>query len=337
VTGQDGSYLAEHLLNQGHEVFGLNRRTSLFNTQRVDHIFKDVHIEEKGLRLVHGDMSDAPSLQRAIHQVGPDRIFNLASQSHVAVSFEEPEYTANSTGLGTLRILETLRNLDHSNNIRFYQASSSELFGGQTKDTLNEDSPFLPRSPYAAAKLYAHNITSNYREAFNIFAVNGILFNHESPRRGATFVTRKITLGVSKIANGSKLPIFLGNLDAVRDWGHAKDYVRAMSMMLEAEVPKDYVVATGEGHTVRDFLIKAFEVVDVFLEFEGTGPNEKIINKANGQILAEVDSRYFRPLEVGHLIGDSSRIRQELNWLPEITFDQLVEEMVLTDLKTKAL
>lgn len=332
VTGQDGSYLAELLLEQGHEVFGLKRRTSLFNTQRIDHIYKDSHLKDVGLRLVHGDMSDASSLQRAIYEVQPNRIYNLAAQSHVAVSFDEPEYTADATGLGTLRLLEAIRNLHAEKEIRFYQASTSELYGGQTKNLLNEDSLFSPRSPYAAAKLYAHSLTKNYREAFSIFAVNGILFNHESPRRGPTFVTRKITMGLANILKGSTMPIFLGNLDAVRDWGHAKDYVRAMNLILEAPEAKDYVVATGKGHSIREFLLTACSALDLDVEFRGSGIEEILVEKKSGKVLVQIDKHYFRPLEVDHLIGDSTRIQNDLGWKPLITFEQLVQEMVNHDL-----
>ena len=332
VTGQDGSYLAELLLDQGHEVFGLKRRTSLFNTQRIDHIYKDSHLQGKGLRLVHGDMSDASSLQRAIYEVKPNRIYNLAAQSHVAVSFDEPEYTADATGLGTLRLLEAIRNLHTDTQIRFYQASTSELFGGQTKNLLNENSLFSPRSPYAAAKMYAHILTKNYREAFSIFAVNGILFNHESPRRGPTFVTRKITMGLANIMAGSEMPIYLGNLDAIRDWGHAKDYVRAMNLILESPNPNDYVVATGVGHSVRDFLYAACSVLGLEVEFSGEGVDETLVERKTSRILAKVDKHYFRPLEVDHLIGDPTRIREDLEWWPLISFEQLVEEMVTFDL-----
>lgn len=332
ITGQDGSYLAELLLEQGHEVFGLKRRTSLFNTQRIDHIYKDSHLQEKGLRLVHGDMSDASSLQRAIYEVKPNRIYNLAAQSHVAVSFDEPEYTADATGLGTLRLLEVIRNLHAEKEIKFYQASTSELFGGQTIGLLNEESLFSPRSPYAAAKMYAHTLTKNYREGFNIFAVNGILFNHESPRRGPTFVTRKITMGLANIMAGSAMPIYLGNLDAIRDWGHAKDYVRAMNLILEAPKPKDYVVATGVGHSIREFLQAACSVLNIEVEFRGIGTDEILVEKKTERILVKVDKHYFRPLEVNQLIGDPSLIHKDLGWHPMISFEQLVEEMVEYDL-----
>ena len=332
ITGQDGSYLAELLLEQGHEVFGLKRRTSLFNTQRIDHIYKDSHLQGKGLRLVHGDMSDASSLQRAIYEVKPNRIYNLAAQSHVAISFDEPEYTADATGLGTLRLLEVIRNLHAEKDVKFYQASTSELFGGQTRSLLNEDSLFSPRSPYAAAKMYAHTLTKNYRDAFNIFAVNGILFNHESPRRGPTFVTRKITMGLANIMAGSTMPIYLGNLDAIRDWGHAKDYVRAMNLILEAPLPKDYIVATGKGHSIREFLQAACSVLNIEVEFRGVGIEEILVEKNSERILVKVDKHYFRPLEVDHLIGDSTLIQKELGWKPMISFAQLVEEMITFDL-----
>lgn len=332
ITGQDGSYLAELLLDQGHEVFGLKRRTSLFNTQRIDHIYKDSHLHERGLRLIHGDMSDASSIQRAINEVKPSRIYNLAAQSHVAVSFDEPEYTADATGLGTLRLLEAIRNLNKTDEIRLYQASTSELFGGQTRELLNEDSPFDPRSPYAAAKMYAHTLIRNYREAFNIFAVNGILFNHESPRRGPTFVTRKITMGLARYMAGSNMPIYLGNLDAIRDWGHAKDYVSAMNLILESENPKDYIVATGVGHSIREFLEASCAVLDLDVEFVGNGKDEILVDKTSGKVIVQVDEFYFRPLEVDCLIGDSSLIRSDLGWEPKISFEQMVEEMVKLDL-----
>jgi GDPmannose 4,6-dehydratase len=332
ITGQDGSYLAELLLDQGHEVFGLKRRTSLFNTQRIDHIYKDSHLMGKGLRLLHGDMSDASSIQRAIYEVKPNRIYNLAAQSHVGVSFDEPEYTADATGLGVLRVLEAIRNLHAEEEIRLYQASTSELFGGQSREMLNEESIFDPRSPYAAAKMYAHTLTKSYREAFDLFAVSGILFNHESPRRGPTFVTRKITMGLARIMAGSAMPIYLGNLDAVRDWGHAKDYVVAMNLIMEAPKPKDYVVATGIGHSIREFLETSCAILSLEVEFVGHGKDETLIDKKTGRVLVKVDEHYFRPLEVDHLIGDSSLIRAELGWEPNISFETLVEEMLIHDL-----
>jgi GDPmannose 4,6-dehydratase len=265
--------------------------------------------------------------------VKPNRIYNLAAQSHVAVSFDEPEYTADATGLGTLRLLEAIRNLHAEKDVRFYQASTSELFGGQAHVSLNEESPFSPRSPYAAAKMYAHTLTKNYREAFGIFAVNGILFNHESPRRGPTFVTRKITMGLAKIMAGSTMPIYLGNLDAIRDWGHAKDYVGAMNLILESDIPSDYVVAMGSGHSIRDFLLTACSILRLEVEFLGVGTEETLVEKRTGRVLVKVDKHYFRPLEVDHLIGDSSLIRSQLGWEPKISFEELVEEMVAYDLK----
>jgi GDPmannose 4,6-dehydratase len=333
ITGQDGSYLAELLLSQGHDVFGVRRRSSSFNTGRIDHIYKDSHLNEKGLRLVHGDMSDASSLHRVISQIEPDRIYNLAAQSHVGVSFDEPEYTADTVALGTLRLLEVIRSLGGEDSIRLYQASTSELFGGQQKELLTELSLFDPRSPYAAAKMYAHTLTKNYRDAFNIFCSTGILFNHESPRRGQTFVTRKITMGIARILQGSEMPIYLGNLDAVRDWGHAKDYVEAMSLIIEADKADDYVVATGVGHTVREFLFLACEVAGLNVESRGIGNTEVIINKKNNKTIAMVDPRYFRPLEVDQLIGDASKISKALGWHPRISFEELVVEMVENDIE----
>ncbi len=332
ITGQDGSYLAEHLLSQGHDVFGVRRRSSSFNTARIDHIYKDSHLNERGLRLVHGDMSDASSLHRVIYQLEPDRIYNLAAQSHVGVSFDEPEYTADTVALGTLRLLEVIRNLGGKDSIRLYQASTSELFGGQAKEALTENSLFNPRSPYAAAKMYAHTLTKNYRDAFNIFCSTGILFNHESPRRGQTFVTRKITMGIAQILQGSEMPIYLGNLDAVRDWGHAKDYVEAMSLILEADEADDFVVATGIGHTVREFLLLACDVAGLEVASEGSGSNEVLINRKTNKKIAVVDPRYFRPLEVNQLIGDATKINESLGWRPRITFEELVSEMVMHDI-----
>ena len=332
ITGQDGSYLAEHLLSQGHEVFGVRRRSSSFNTGRIDHIYKDSHIDENGLRLVHGDMSDASSLYRIIYEVEPMRIYNLAAQSHVGVSFEEPEYTADTIALGTLRLLEIIRNGQANDSMRLYQASTSELFGGQQNGMLTELSTFDPRSPYAAAKMYAHTLAKNYREAFGLFCSSGILFNHESPRRGETFVTRKITRGIARILQGSDLPIYLGNLDAVRDWGHAKDYVEAMSLILESDKADDFVVATGIGHTVREFLILACNIAGLNVASEGQGVFEVLIDKDKNKIIAKVDPRYFRPLEVDHLIGDASKIRDSLGWLPKISFEELVAEMMLYDI-----
>ncbi len=333
ITGQDGSYLAELLLAQGHEVFGVRRRSSSFNTGRIDHIYKDSHLNELGLRLVHGDMSDASSLHRVIYQLEPDRVYNLAAQSHVGVSFDEPEYTADTVALGTLRLLEVIRNIGGKSAIRLYQASTSELFGGQDKDPLTENSLFNPRSPYAAAKMYAHTLTRNYRDAFNLFCSTGILFNHESPRRGQTFVTRKITMGIAKLLQGSEMPIYLGNLDSVRDWGHAKDYVEAMTLILEADKADDFIVATGIGHTVREFLFLACNIAGLEVASEGSGITEVLINKKNNKVIAMVDPRYFRPLEVDQLIGDATKIKESLGWQPRITFEELVSEMVQNDIE----
>ncbi len=333
ITGQDGSYLAELLLAQGHEVFGVRRRSSSFNTGRIDHIYKDSHLNESGLRLVHGDMSDASSLHRVIYQLEPDRVYNLAAQSHVGVSFDEPEYTADTVALGALRLLEVIRNIGDKSAIRLYQASTSELFGGQDKEPLTENSLFNPRSPYAAAKMYAHTLTRNYRNAFDIFCSTGILFNHESPRRGQTFVTRKITMGIARHLQGSEMPIYLGNLDSVRDWGHAKDYVEAMTLILEAEKADDYIVATGTGHTVREFLILACNIAGLEVASEGSGSSEVLLNKKTNKVIAMVDPRYFRPLEVDQLIGDATKIKESLGWRPRITFEELVSEMVQHDIK----
>jgi GDPmannose 4,6-dehydratase len=333
ITGQDGSYLAELLLSEGHDVVGLRRRTSTFNTSRIDHIYKDSHLSGRGIELVHGDMSDSSSLTRVIADTKPDQIFNLAAQSHVAVSFDEPEYTADSIALGTLRLFEAVRNLKAESLVKIYQASTSELFGGLDRGVLNELSPFNPRSPYAAAKMYAHSISQNYREGYGFFSSNGILFNHESPRRGPTFVTRKITMGLTKIFLGSEQPLYLGNIDAVRDWGHAKDYVRAMAMMLNAAEPDDFVVATGVGHTVREFLLTACEILDIKTTFVGDGLNEKLLDERTGRILVEIDPRYYRPLEVHHLIGSYTKINSTLGWEPSTSFDSLVNEMIQEDLK----
>jgi len=334
VTGQDGSYLAELLLAQGHKVFGLRRRSSSFNTARVDHIYRDSHLPGNGgLMLVNGDMADTSSLYRVISELKPDRIYNLAAQSHVGVSFDEPEYTADSVALGTLRLLECIRNLGMSDSVKMYQASTSELFGGQETTKYSEQSQFNPRSPYATAKLYAHKICENYREAYGLFCATGILFNHESPRRGPTFVTRKITMGIARILNGDSMPIYLGNLDAVRDWGHAKDYVEAMQLIIEYPRPKNYVVSTGVGRTVRDFVFKACEVAGLNPISRGLGQNEEIIDKKSSRVIVKIDPRYLRPLEVDHLVGDSSLIRQELGWKPKISFETLVEEMMNSDLE----
>src|SRR3954453_17820395 len=322
VTGQDGAYLAEYLLRKGYEVHGIKRRTSLFNTDRIDHLYQDPHIEHRNFILHYGDMTDSSSLVHVIQQVQPDEIYNLAAQSHVAVSFETPEYTANSDALGTLRILEAIRILGLERKTRFYQASTSEMFGKVAEVPQRETTPFYPRSPYGAAKVYAYWITVNYREAYGIFACNGILFNHESPIRGETFVTRKVTRGLARIKVGLDDCLYLGNLDALRDWGHARDYVRAQWLMLQHEKPDDYVIASGEQHSVRSFVTLAAHMLGIELEWRGKGLEEHAIDKANGRTLLRVDPRYFRPTEVDTLLGDASKARSELGWRAEIGFEQ---------------
>lgn len=331
ITGQDGSYLAELLLEKGYEVHGIKRRTSLFNTQRIDHLFDNPKIGNKKLFLHHADMNDSSSLLRVIHEVKPDEIYNLAAQSHVAVSFEEPEYTANSDAVGTLRILEALRILEMKET-KFYQASTSELYGLVQEVPQSEKTPFYPRSPYAVAKLYAYWITVNFREGYGQFACNGILFNHESPRRGETFVTRKITRGLSKLAIGGSDSVALGNLGAKRDWGHARDYVEAMWLMLQQEAPVDLVIATGEQYSVRDFVDKASNELGFDIEWTGVGLEEKGIDRKSGRVLIEVDERYFRPTEVESLLGDASKAREILGWSPKTSFNELVKEMCASDL-----
>lgn len=329
ITGQDGSYLAEFLLEKGYEVHGLVRRASTFNRQRIDHL----HLRDENPVILHyGDMTDQSSLIYAISQIEPDEIYNLAAQSHVKVSFEEPEYTANSDALGTLRLLEAIRILGLEEKTKFYQASTSELFGGISEVPQSETTPFYPRSPYAVAKLYAYWITVNYREAYNIFACNGILFNHESPRRGENFVTRKITLGVSKIYYGLQECLILGNLDAKRDWGFAPDYVEAMWLMLQQNEPDDYVIATGEMHSVREFVEKAFEYVGISIDWKGKGLDEVGINKKTGKILVKIDPRYFRPTEVHVLQGNYSKAKEKLGWEPKVKFEKLVEIMMKNDI-----
>jgi len=333
ITGQDGAYLAEFLLEKGYEVHGIKRRASLINTQRIDHLYEDPHVENRRFYLHYGDLTDSTNLIRIIQEIQPDEIYNLAAQSHVKVSFESPEYTANADALGTLRLLEAIRILKLENKTRFYQASTSELFGKVQEIPQRETTPFYPRSPYAVAKLYAYWITVNYREAYGIFACNGILFNHESPIRGETFVTRKITRAVARIKYGLQDKLYLGNLDAKRDWGYAKDYVRAMWMILNHDVPDDYVIATGEVHSVREFVEKAFKFVDIDIEWVGQGVNEKGIDAKTGRVLVEVDPRYFRPTEVDILVGDATKARQVLGWQPTVTFDELVKIMMESDLK----
>ena len=332
ITGQDGAYLAEFLLERGYEVHGVKRRTSLFNTDRIDHLYRDPH--EKGVRffLHHGDMTDSSSLIRIIQQVQPDEIYNLAAQSHVQVSFEEPEYTADSDALGALRILEAIRILGLEKKTRYYQASTSELYGKVQEVPQKETTPFYPRSPYAVAKLYAYWITVNYREAYGIYACNGILFNHESPIRGETFVTRKITRALARIKLGLQDRLYLGNLDAKRDWGHARDYVRMQWLMLQQNEPEDFVIATGEQHSVREFVETAANEVDLRIEWRGLGVDEKGYDQ-DGRCIVEVDPRYFRPTEVETLLGDPSKAKEKLGWTPQVSFGELVAEMMREDLE----
>ena len=332
ITGQDGAYLAEFLLDKGYEVHGIKRRTSLFNTDRIDHLYQDPHEVKRPFFLHHGDMTDSSSLVRIIQEVQPDEIYNLAAQSHVAVSFEEPEYTANSDALGTLRILEAIRILGLEKKTRFYQASTSELFGKVQEIPQKETTPFYPRSPYAVAKLYAYWITVNYREAYGMYACNGILFNHESPVRGETFVTRKITRALARIKLGLQDCLYLGNLDAKRDWGHAKDYVEMQWLMLQQDQPEDYVIATGVQYSVRDFVNAAAKVLGMTIRWEGQGVDEKGYYD-HGKCIAAVDTRYFRPTEVETLLGDPAKAKAKLGWTPRITFEELVAEMVREDLK----
>ncbi|MCW7546063.1 GDP-mannose 4,6-dehydratase [Aurantimonas litoralis] len=333
VTGQDGAYLSELLLEKGYEVHGLKRRSSSFNTQRIDHLYLDPHEGEVPFRLHYGDMTDSTNLIRLMADIRPTEIYNLAAQSHVAVSFESPEYTANADGIGVLRLLEAIRILGMEKETRYYQASTSELYGLVQEVPQSESTPFYPRSPYAVAKLYGYWITVNYREAYGMYAANGILFNHESPVRGETFVTRKITRSVARIELGIDDCLFLGNLDAKRDWGHAKDYVRGMWMILQSNEPKDYVLATGETRSVREFVDVAFREVGKTIHWQGQGVDEVGIDAASGRTLVRIDPRYFRPTEVDLLIGDASHAQKDLGWVPEIDFAQLVREMVRTDLE----
>jgi GDPmannose 4,6-dehydratase len=342
ITGQDGSYLAEFLLEKGYAVHGIKRRSSSFNTQRVDQIYQDPHVDNGSFRLHYGDLSDTSNLVRLIKEIQPDEIYNLGAQSHVAVSFESPEYTADVDAIGTLRLLESIRILGLEKKTRFYQASTSELFGLVQEIPQKETTPFYPRSPYAVAKMYAYWIVVNYREAYGMYACNGILFNHESPRRGETFVTRKITRGLANIAQGLEACLYMGNLDARRDWGHAKDYVRMQWMMLQQEAPDDFVIATGEQHSVRDFICWAARDLGVALRFEGQGVNEVGIveridgNKCPGlqvgRTVVRIDPKYFRPTEVETLLGDPSKAKRKLGWEPEISVRQMCREMVLSDL-----
>ncbi|MGI9392912.1 MAG: GDP-mannose 4,6-dehydratase [Parvibaculales bacterium] len=340
ITGQDGAYLAEFLLGKGYVVHGVKRRASLINTARVDHLYQDPHVKGASFMMHHGDMTDGMNITRIIQQVQPDEIYNLAAQSHVHVSFEMPEYTANVDGVGTLRVLEAVRFLGLAEKTRIYQASTSELFGKVAEVPQNESTPFHPRSPYGVAKLYAYWISVNYREAYGMFASNGILFNHESPIRGETFVTRKITQAVANIALGKQDKLYLGNLDAKRDWGHAKDFAEVMWLILQAEKADDWVIATGEQYSVRDFVVLAFGHIGVELEFRGEGESEKAFVKSSGKcklelgkVVVEIDPHYFRPSEVSSLLGDASKARKELGWKPKYSFAELVAEMVESDLK----
>jgi len=342
ITGQDGAYLAEFLLKKGYTIHGLKRRTSLFNTDRIDHLYEDPHNPNPNLFLHFGDMTDSTNLIRLIKEIKPDEIYNLAAMSHVRVSFDVPEYVADTDGVGTLRLLEAIRILGLEDKTRIYQASTSELYGKVQEVPQTETTPFYPRSPYAVAKMYAYWITVNYREAYNFFACNGILFNHESPIRGETFVTRKITRAVARIAMGLQDKFYLGNLDSKRDWGHAKDYVRMMWMILQHDEPEDFVIATGRTTSIRDFVKMAFEYVGISLEFQGSGLNEKALVKKchnpkfqiqEGQEVLSIDSRYFRPTEVDLLIGDPTKAKEKLGWEPEISLEELVKDMMESDIK----
>lgn len=332
ITGQDGAYLAELLLNKGYEVHGIKRRSSLFNTDRIDHLYHDPHVQGCDLTLHHGDLTDSSSLIRIVQQVQPDELYNLAAQSHVAVSFEEPEYTANSDALGALRLLEAIRITGLEKKTRFYQASTSELYGLVQEVPQKETTPFYPRSPYAVAKLYAYWMTVNYREAYGIYACNGILFNHESPIRGETFVTRKITRALARIKLGFQEKLYLGNLNSLRDWGHARDYVEMQWLMLQQDTPEDYVIATGEQHSVREFVELAAKEIGINIQWEGQDVNEKGFDVATGKCIVEVDPRYFRPAEVESLLGDATKAREKLGWSPQTSFQSLVAEMMHEDM-----
>jgi GDPmannose 4,6-dehydratase len=333
ITGQDGAYLAELLLDKGYEVHGIKRRSSLFNTDRVDHLYVDPHQTGARFFLHYGDLTDSTNLIRIIQDVQPDEIYNLGAQSHVMVSFDTPEYTGNSDALGTLRLLEAVRILGMEDKVRFYQASTSELFGKVQEIPQSESTPFYPRSPYAAAKLYAYWIVKNYREAYGMFAANGILFNHESPLRGETFVTRKITRGLARIKLGLQDTLYLGNIDAKRDWGFAGDYVEAMWLMMQQEKPDDYVIASGEAHSVREFVEAACEILDIKVEWRGKEVNEEGIDVDSGKPIVQIDPRYFRPAEVDYLLGNAEKAEQELGWIPKVQFRDLVKLMVESDLK----
>jgi GDPmannose 4,6-dehydratase len=331
ITGQDGAYLAEFLLNKGYEVHGIKRRSSLFNTNRIDHLYEDPQESHRRLFLHYGDLSDSSSLTKIVQQTKPDEVYNLGAQSHVKVSFENPEYTADTTAVGTLRILESIRTAGMEAHTRFYQASTSELYGLVQEAPQRESTPFYPRSPYAVAKLYAYWITVNYREAYGMYACNGVLFNHESPMRGETFVTRKITRALARIKLGLQACLYLGNLSALRDWGHARDYVEMQWMMLQQASPVDYVIATGVQHSVREFVQLTADYLGMALTWEGEGPEEKA-RDAEGKVVVAVDPRYYRPAEVETLLGDATRAREELGWVPKVSFEELVREMAMSDL-----
>ncbi|HVP32993.1 MAG TPA: GDP-mannose 4,6-dehydratase [Steroidobacteraceae bacterium] len=333
ITGQDGAYLAEFLLGKGYEVHGVKRRSSSFNTDRIDHLYQDPHERNVRLHLHYGDLTDATNLIRIMQEVKPDEIYNLAAQSHVAVSFETPEYTANADALGALRLLEAMRILGLEQRTRFYQASTSEMFGKVRETPQRETTPFYPRSPYGVAKAYAHWITVNYREAYGMYACSGILFNHESPIRGETFVTRKITRALARISQGLEGCLYLGNLDSLRDWGHARDYVRAQWLMLQQPEPEDFVIATGEQHSVREFVARAAAVLGMRMEWKGAGAEEQGVDARSGRTIVKVDQRYFRPTEVDALLGDPGKARTRLGWRAEISFEALIEEMVTEDLE----
>jgi len=332
ITGQDGAYLAEFLLDKGYEVHGIKRRASLLNTDRIDHLYQDPHESGRRLILHYGDLTDATNLIRVLQEVQPDELYNLGAQSHVAVSFETPEYTANSDALGTLRLLEAIRILGLEKKTRFYQASTSEMFGKVQETPQRETTPFYPRSPYGAAKLYAYWITVNYREAYGLFACNGILFNHESPIRGETFVTRKITRGLARIKLGLQEKLYLGNLNAKRDWGHAKDFIEAQWLMLQQPVPEDFVIATGEQHSVREFVEQVGALLDMDIAWEGQGADERGLDRKTGKYVVAIDPHYFRPTEVETLLGDASKAHTKLGWQPKISFEQMINEMVQEDL-----
>jgi GDPmannose 4,6-dehydratase len=333
VTGQDGAYLSELLLNKGYTVHGVKRRSSLFNTDRIDHLYQDQHEQHVNFKLHHGDLTDSTNLIRIVQEVQPDEIYNLAAMSHVKVSFDTPEYTANADGIGTLRILEAIRILGLEKKTRFYQASTSELYGLVQEIPQKETTPFYPRSPYGVAKLYAFWITKNYREAYGMFACNGILFNHESPLRGETFVTRKITRAVAKISLGLQEKLFMGNIDSERDWGHAKDYVEGMWRMLQQDEPEDFVLATGIKITVREFINMAFAEVGIILKWEGKAENEKGIDAATNKVLVEIDEKYYRPAEVDLLVGDATKAKEKMGWMPTYTVASLCKEMVAADVE----